>query len=384
MDTKRVKFYGSSKKSAPVKVDKKIEVPDMPLIVRLELTNTCNLSCPHCRHHSEEKRLPENYAEYYKTESSITNEQVDLIFNEVAEYKPSVTLNVANEPLIAPSFKYAVEVVKGKGLSGTFNSNGIALTPEMSKFLVDEEYDSVNISIDAYTPETLKKARGISTLNKLVRNVERLVEIRGDKKYPRVGVTFVVTDYNSHEVDDFLNFWKERVDVIRLSGYITDKQPDISILPGVSTEVLENRVPCKQIFRDIVIRANGDVTPCVITSEEPSLVMGNIFKDGGIRGVWHGKKFTEWRELHNSGRWDEIPYCKTCDYWIETFDIKEKVEDGFLIRTPSPYTVFYNVIDRMGNWDKDQLHDRQSLGKDESVGQANVLQTYKKIANIHK
>ena len=36
-----------------------------PDIVRLELTNTCNLKCPHCRHHSPEKRLPENYPKYY-------------------------------------------------------------------------------------------------------------------------------------------------------------------------------------------------------------------------------------------------------------------------------------------------------------------------------
>ena len=43
-----------------------VKANDMPEIVRLELTNTCNLKCPHCRHHSEDKRLPENYPEYYK------------------------------------------------------------------------------------------------------------------------------------------------------------------------------------------------------------------------------------------------------------------------------------------------------------------------------
>ena len=59
----------------------------MPEIVRLELTNTCNLKCPHCRHHSEDKRLPENYPEYYK-KNFMTEEIVEKIFEEIGPYKP--------------------------------------------------------------------------------------------------------------------------------------------------------------------------------------------------------------------------------------------------------------------------------------------------------
>ena len=33
----------------------------MPDILRLELANTCNLSCPHCKYFSPEKKLPENF-----------------------------------------------------------------------------------------------------------------------------------------------------------------------------------------------------------------------------------------------------------------------------------------------------------------------------------
>ena len=154
-----------------------------------------------------------------------------------------------------------------------------------------------NISIDATTTETLKKARGITALNKLIRNVERLVSIRGNKLFPRVGVTFVVMPYNEQEIDDFLSFWKERVDVIRFTGYITDGKPDSTVLPGVEPFKIPPRIPCKQIFKDIVIRANGDVTPCVITSEAPEYTsMGNIFEDGGIKAVWQGKIFKQFHE----------------------------------------------------------------------------------------
>ncbi|MBI3252256.1 MAG: radical SAM protein [Candidatus Omnitrophica bacterium] len=256
----------------------KLKHADCPDIVRLELTNTCNLACPHCRHHSKEKRKPENYSPYYKTPIDMTEDQVAAIFDEVAPYKPSVTLNVANEPLIAHTFPFAVRKVKECGLSGTFNTNGVTLDRKIAQLLVDVEYDSVNISIDAVTPETLKLARGITRLDHLIKNVEMLLEIRGEKKTPRVGVTFVETDYNYHEI------------------------------------------------------------------------------------VWNGERMNKLRDLHNSGRWDEIPFCQPCDYWVETFDMKEEERDGFLIRNPSPYTTFYNVKSRLDNWNKD-LHDRQGTGK---------------------
>ena len=291
----------------------------------------------------------------------MTEEQVAGIFDEVAPFKPSVTLNVANEPLIAKTFKFAARKVKEVGLAGTFNTNGVTLDEPMSQFLVDIQYDSVNVSVDAFTPETLKKARGITTLDKLIKNVETLIRIRGNKPLPRIGVTFVETDYNYHEIPDFLNFWKQRVDVIRLTGYIQDLKPHVSRIPGVTRADLPPRVPCKQIFRDIVIRANGDVTPCVITSEQPQFIVGNIFKEGGVRAVWNNARMNELRELHNTGRWDEIPFCKPCDYWVETFDMKEEEKDGFVVRSPSPYTTFYNVKSKMENWNK-AIHDRQGMG----------------------
>ncbi len=332
----------------------------MPDIVRLELTNTCNLACPHCRHHSAEKRKPENYSPYYKTPIHMTEERIAAIFEEVAPFHPSVTLNVANEPLIAKTFPFAVRKVKECGLVGTFNTNGLTMGQEICRLLVDVQYDSVNISIDAMTPETLKKARGITRLDTLIENVELLIKTRGKKPLPRIGVTFVETDYNYHEIPAFLEFWKQRADVIRVTGYIKDLTPDVSVIPGHTRADLPSRVPCKQIFRDIVIRANGDVTPCVITAEQPNIVVGNIFNEGGVAAVWNGKRMQELRDLHNSGRWDEISFCKPCDYWVETFEMKAEERDGFLIRTPSPYTKFYNVMSKMKNWNKN-LHDRQGM-----------------------
>src|SRR3989344_7865052 len=109
-----------------------LQYKEIPDIVRIELTNTCHLQCPECRFHSPEKRKPENYPEYYKTPVEMTEAQVSSIIDEIAPYKPSITLNVANEPLMAKSFSHAVCQIKEKSLIGTFNTSGLLLSDKLA------------------------------------------------------------------------------------------------------------------------------------------------------------------------------------------------------------------------------------------------------------
>ena len=345
---------------------KKLDKGICPKIIRWELHNQCNLSCPHCRHHALDKRKSDDYPEFYKTKHEFGEEEILNVIKEVAPYKPSFTLNVANEPTIGKHFAYTLKKIKEYGMNGTFNTNGLKLTPKIANLLADIEWDSVTVSVDAMTPESLMKARGIPFLEQVHQAVFNLIEARGNRKLPRIGVTFVDCEYNHHEIEPFLEFWKKHVDFIRTTGYIQDLVPDIEKIGGAHTrkEMPKDRLPCKQIFSDMVLRANGDVTRCVITSESPNLndtVLGNIFEEGGILNVWSNDEFSKIRDIHNNGGCGNLDHCNTCDYWIETLEMKEEVTDDFLIREPSAYTKFYNVKSKLDNWQKDKVYDRQGL-----------------------
>lgn len=344
----------------------KLAQPKCPMIIRWELHNQCNLSCPHCRHHALEKRKSDDYPEYYKQKYEFNEQSILALIQEVAPHKPSFTLNVANEPTIGQHFKYALGLIKQYGMNGTFNSNGLKLSKELAEYLVEIEWDSVTISIDATTPESLMKARGIPFLDQVKQAVFNLLEARGDKLHPRIGVTFVDCDYNHHEIPEFLAFWKQHADFIRVTGFIQDMIPDVEKIGGETNResMPAKRLPCKQIFSDIVIRANGDVTRCVITAESPTLedtVIGNIFEEGGVINVWNNDEFNRIRSVHNESDCSGLDYCNSCDYWIETLDMKEEETDEFIVRKPSAYTTFYNVKDKITNWEKNKLHDRQGL-----------------------
>ena len=64
----------------------------------------------------------------------MTENQVASILDEIKDNgSKNVTLNVANEPTVAPTFKFAVERLKANGLVGTFNTNGLKLNDEFVK-----------------------------------------------------------------------------------------------------------------------------------------------------------------------------------------------------------------------------------------------------------
>ena len=100
------------------------------------------------------------------------------------------------------------------------------------------------------------------------------------------------------------------------------------------------------------VHNDGTVTVCCLDSWRTTN-MGNVF-ESSVKDVWHGERFEEVRRLHEEGRWDEVPVCKTCNGWVQ-FLYEEEVRDGLLIRR-SPEFTYYNRIDRLENW-SGQLRD---------------------------
>ena len=98
------------------------------------------------------------------------------------------------------------------------------------------------------------------------------------------------------------------------------------------------------------IHFNGDVSICCFDSFGEQ-VMGNVFKDGGVKAVWKGKKLQEVRHYHETGQWDEVPFCKDCNAW-SGYIYEDEVKDGILIRR-SPQFIYYNRMDRLESWHKD-------------------------------
>lgn len=313
-----------------------LPVPDLPPRVLLDLRTDCNLKCPMCIVHGEtdDPRLKAFLRR------SMPLDQARTILDEVMAGKPLIQPNLWSEPLLAHNFKQHIRAMKERGLSVALNTNGLLLREDTARFFCDIKLDSVSISIDATTPQTLKKVRGIDKLAKIHRGVSVILAVRGDSMTPRVGVSFTLQDANRHEHDEFVRYWSERVDFVRVGELFEDGR-----FPGIRPA--GPRTPCQSLYTTMAIHTDGNVSICCLDGfAETSL--GNVFTDGGVKAVWHGEKFREIRRLHETGEYDKVPFCLSCDRWL-SYEYTEEIKGNLLIRRSAEFA-YYNRIDKLQNW----------------------------------
>jgi MoaA/NifB/PqqE/SkfB family radical SAM enzyme len=310
-----------------------LPVPDLPDRLLIDFATRCNLRCPMCPVWGLEDDEIEPLKGYMNLEAA------RKMLDDFTGKKPMVAPSIYGEPLLIPNLREVLSAVKSRGMALALNTNGLTLTESIANFFCDIEVDSVMFSIDATTKETLRKVRGVDKLEKIESAVFRLMKARGNREYPRIGVSFTRQGDNRHEEEDFINRWVGMVDVVRMGIVFED---------GRFTEMAEppERVPCPVIYKTLPVHHDGSVRLCCLDGIRQT-DMGNVFKDG-VRAVWHGEEFAKARYYHETGQWDKVPFCKPCNGWAQ-YEYEEEVRDGLLIRRSPEYT-YYNTINRIGNW----------------------------------
>lgn len=341
---------GHDSGSMPVKQ----HVPELPPRVLMDLRTDCNLKCPMCIVHggTDDPRLKA----FLRRNTDF--EKVRKALDELQEAKPLMMPSLWSEPTLAKSFMDYVKAVKERGMTLSMFTNGLTVRKKMAQFFVDVGLDSITFSIDATTPETLKKVRGIDKLDKLHKAVDLMLSVRGENTVPRVGVAFTTQDCNRHEEEEFVKYWGQRVDFVRVGELFIDGS-----FPAIQHQT--ERTPCPALYNTMAVHVDGNVSYCCLDGFGETSV-GNIFEEG-VRAVWNGEKLNAVRHYHETGQWDKVPFCKGCDRW-GSWEFEEWIEDGFLIRK-SPEYVYYNRIDSLENWQgslvayhKDPQESLQDLG----------------------
>ena len=311
-----------------------LPVPDMPQRVLLDLATRCNLRCPMCTvwGSGDEQAIND-------VKGAMDLDAARRLLDEITGTAVLIQPNMWGEPLLAPKIKERITDMKSRGLTVAMNTNGLTLTESLAQFFVDVKLDSIFFSIDSVTKETLKRIRGVDKLEKLEAAVRRMLAMRGEAELPRIGVSFTRQEANEHELDAFVARWSQVVDCVRIGlVFANGTFPDMPPQPA--------RKPCPTLYKTLPVHNDGTVTICCLDGFKETNV-GNVFKDG-VKAVWQGEAFRKVRYYHETGQWDKVPFCKSCNGWAQ-YEFEEEVRDGLLIRRSPEYT-YYNRIARLKNW----------------------------------
>ncbi len=308
----------------------------LPLRYTLELTYRCNLNCSYC------------YVGKKNSENELTTEEWFNIIDQIPPFR-LITL-VGGEVLIRKDFKQILEKCLDKGKVNIV-TNATLFNDDLIKTFIDKKLLLLNVSIDGIGENHDKNRGHAGTFDKVVKNLEKLNQAKGNKKHPMLDIKTVILDNNLDDLfeiykladyfgADFFtpaflkesnlqqnanlrdNFGEEFYkvdypikpyfdmehfeDIYRQIKELSKKSKtvirfypkfnpddDLNQIKRFYNEAINKKVQdiydaCLYPWANILITPAGDIYPCL------SYKIGNV-KDIPVKNVWNNEKFAEFR-----------------------------------------------------------------------------------------
>ena len=285
---------------------------EFPLYIQIELHQICNLKCPMCSIGNPDAN------QKYVTQEKMSWDTYEKIILECEKYGcPSLNPQGINEPLLTPDLEKYIKFAKDHGfIDILMNSNATLLTEDRARTLLESGLTRLRFSLDAATKETYEKIRIGGEYDKVIKNIERFLEIKKEGGYelPVVGVNLVKMKANEHEVEQFIEMWKDKVDLVAIQDFNPPElQGDYSeFYPAFSEydDDMAKGFKCEQPWQRIYVNSNGEVCPCC-TFFNKELSLGNV-SEQTLYELWNSEKMKTLRQQHKEGRYYDNPWCNSC------------------------------------------------------------------------
>jgi MoaA/NifB/PqqE/SkfB family radical SAM enzyme len=307
---------------------------ELPSTIYLETTNRCDSKCQTCIRTFATLEPP----------ADLSLERLVRIVEQHPTLKRAV-LHGIGEPLLNKELFAMIDYLKGRKVAVTFNSDAISLTDAKIEQLLHSAPDEFRVSIDAATPETYLKIRGVPQFHRVVDNVSRLIARQRDllRSLPKVSFWFTGIRANIHELPDLIRLAHKigvaEVYLQRLVFYETGlavreqslygsleatvkeaveeaerlcKKYEIAFHASGASAPLQSLGPvtasrawagCQRPWTVSYITANGNVLPCCISpwtaKDYKGAILGNAFQEP-LAEIWNGERYQTFRTTFES------------------------------------------------------------------------------------
>ena len=337
-----------------------------PLLTKvyIEPTTDCNLNCKTCVRHSWDEELGHMKISLYK---KIIENLKD--FNKLNR----ISFWGIGEPLFHPNIIKMIDMANNLPAKTQIITNGLLLDEKMSQKLLEAGLDSLVVSIDGTSPETMSDIRSGADLKQIINNVKKFKKYK-NKINPKaeIGIEYVIMKSNIDELKDLrklayelgasfifltnlLPYTEAMTDEILYSNSIsrskpkerTDLRPEVYLPPTDLTKETINglskimgktsSISTKQVTFDphggyckfvqegsIAVNKDGDISPCIplmhsydcyIRERKKHIrkySLGNINKNS-IQKIWNSNEFKSFRKKVIDFPFSECTQCSGCD-----------------------------------------------------------------------
>lgn len=290
---------------------------EFPSQILMDITEVCNLACTHCPHPGFAKS--EHYAGRH-LDPALNEKMIE----EVREHGKGRTQYIRyasnGEPLVHPNgYDMIQAAVDHSDVYVTLTTNGKIMNEKRTQRLLESGVHLIDISIDAFLPETYAKIRIKGDLETTRGNVLRLIQwVRESRAKTKVVVSFVEQEQNRAEAADFERYWKDQGADFVIIRRLHSCSGAVEYLADARRRSLETvrRRPCLYPWERIVINARGDLAFCPSDWVHGSFVAD--YRSTTILKEWNGPFYRRLRDAHLSNEYRHHAFCGNCPDWAAT------------------------------------------------------------------
>lgn len=330
----------------------------LPTYVQMEPVGQCNLRCQMCSIQFRQDGPP--YGPPAFMAFDVFTRTLDQL-----EGLEELHLQGLGEPMMHPRFFEMVNYAARKGIKVSTNSNLTLLTARRAEQCLTSGLDCLHASIDGATAEIYERIRVRAHFDRVVGNLERLIELREQRGYtlPRVRMVMVIMRQNLHELPDLVRMahrWAveglfvqhlchdfgetnlpERYlpmrdfvqgetlqgeDLQRIEDYFGQARAVADELgvdlrlprprPRIHPPGTPGSVRCNWPWRGAYISYQGSMMPCCMISTPDRYTLGNLAAED-FTTAWNGPAYQEFRAQLDSEQPPEV--CRSCSIYAGTF-----------------------------------------------------------------
>ncbi|MCK4353150.1 radical SAM protein [candidate division WOR-3 bacterium] len=288
----------------------KIHLSNPPLLAWVEINNICNLKCIMC---------PITFSTSRK-KVIMSLAQLKQIVDQIKGFILEVYLFVGGEPLLHSDIISIIECCKTNGVEPVIHTNGVKLSDEISKALINFRVRNIFFSFDGYTKETYENIRVGANFENTIENINQLTAIKKEKKTTKPHIVIEtlmdrvnIRPFTIEKEKKFKELFIDNNNISFTRKYISNfatEMPANEIYTFPKTVRGFTFTPCPNLWSSLNILSNGNVVPCCIDFNGEN-ILGNINNES-ISKIWNGPKIKELRLKHFNGDIGDIPLCSKC------------------------------------------------------------------------
>lgn len=293
---------------------KSVHHPGYPIMLKVETSALCNLSCPGCMQGHNKK--------HFKSDMRISLERFKILADETANKIPLFLLYHRGEPFLNANMLDILSILSSRGTSSSISSNFcLPFKQDFFKDLVKSGLTHVVMSVDGATKDIYDKYRIGGNFDLVTNNIKELSQAKKELKSatPIIELQFIVFDHNKDQSESILAY-AQRIGVDRVS-FVRDMVCNQGQYLGGARSTTHKEIVrkpylplCDWPWFSGLVKWNGHFLPCCDydwTKEEHEF---GVIGEKTFLEIWRGARMNALRaSLRNGpGPVRLTPYCAGC------------------------------------------------------------------------